>query len=130
MHGTPGEGSMRIRHLFTGDDGQSHFGHLDLPDGFGPAAALPATTVAFAELEPGRSHDYVTSAERHLVINLVGSAELQVGSGETWTFGPGDVLFAEDTTGQGHRSRSLEGHRSIVLVAVADSFDPTPWRVT
>jgi hypothetical protein len=37
-------------------------------------------------------------------------------SGETRTFGPGDVLLVEDTEGLGHSSRSAEGFLAAFVV--------------
>jgi len=37
-------------------------------------------------------------------------------TGETRTFGPGDVLLVEDTTGTGHSSRSATGFTAAVVV--------------
>jgi hypothetical protein len=36
-----------------------------------------------------------------------GSADIETGRGEKRVFKPGDVLLAEDSTGQGHRTRVL-----------------------
>jgi hypothetical protein len=36
------------------------------------------------------------------VITLSGSVDIGIGDGSRMTFHPGDVLLAEDTTGQGH----------------------------
>jgi hypothetical protein len=36
-----------------------------------------------------------------------GKAEIEVGNGEKRVFRKGDVLLAEDLTGQGHRTRVL-----------------------
>jgi hypothetical protein len=44
--------------------------------------------------------------------------ELTVGDGETRRFGPGSVVFVEDTDGQGHQSRAL-GIEDAVWAAVA-----------
>lgn len=36
------------------------------------------------------------------MITLSGSVDIGIGDGSRMTFHPGDVLLAEDTTGQGH----------------------------
>ena len=45
----------------------------------------------------------------HLVVMLSGEAECTVGGdgGETRVFKAGDVMIAEDTTGQGHSARFI-----------------------
>ena len=42
-------------------------------------------------------------------MNLDGPVEITVGSGEKRIFGPGEVFLAEDTDGQGHISRAVDG---------------------
>jgi len=50
-------------------------------------------------------------------VNLTGSVELEVGSGEVRRLGPGSIILAEDTTGQGHISRNVGGEpRSCLFV--------------
>jgi hypothetical protein len=48
---------------------------------------------------------------------LEGTVEIEVGAGTTRRFGPGDILLAEDTTGRGHRSRTVnqQVRRSIFI---------------
>ncbi|MGD9705121.1 MAG: hypothetical protein AB7Q42_13360 [Acidimicrobiia bacterium] len=121
---------MRIHHLFTGDDGRSHFGSLELADhASGGPVSLPATEITFGVFPAGRTHGYTRSPRRHFVVNISGAAELGVGSGETRTIGAGDVVFAEDTSGEGHRSLTGSEPRRVLMVAIPDDFDVTPWRV-
>jgi len=40
---------------------------------------------------------------------LEGSVEIEIGDGSKRLFHCGDILLAEDTTGQGHFSRAVEG---------------------
>lgn len=116
---------MRIQHLFTGDDGQSHFGQVEIPEAH--ALQLPVTSTSLLEFPAGRWHDYVTTAATQLVVNLSGSAELEVGSGERWTIGPGDILLADDTWGQGHRSQTGVTPRRVLLLAIDPEFDMSHW---
>ena len=41
------------------------------------------------------------------MITIDGEAEIEVGSGEKREFRKGDILLAEDPTGQGHQTRVL-----------------------
>ena len=43
---------------------------------------------------------------------------------------PGDLIFAEDTKGKGHITRSLRDTRGFVHVAMPDDFDVTGWKLT
>ena len=40
---------------------------------------------------------------------------------------PGDLIFAEDTTGKGHITRSLRDTRGFVHVAMPEDFDVSGW---
>lgn len=122
---------MRIVRVFTGSDGQSHFEDLDIPEkphrrGF-LTALVPATVMAFREAPTG-GEDYHTSPRRQLVVCLSGKLEVECGDGSQRLFGPGDVLLADDTTGQGHRSRDLEGPRRSMWIGLPDDFDLSAWR--
>jgi hypothetical protein len=48
-----------------------------------------------------------TAPRRQYSITLSGQAEIEVGDGTVARLGPGDVLLAEDLTGQGHIMRVI-----------------------
>ena len=52
--------------------------------------------------------------------------EISCGGGKR-RFGPGDVLFAEDLTGEGHANRELLGPRQSLILPVPDDFDIRRW---
>jgi hypothetical protein len=108
------EGSVRILRIYTGDDDRSHFEDLpvELTDSgpFGRISALmPARGVVFREVDGDYDLDFHNAPRRQLVVNLKGSADIEIGDGSVRRLGPGDILLAEDTTGQGHRSRAVDG---------------------
>ena len=53
--------------------------------------------------------------------------EIECGDGTTRRFGVGDVLLADDTTGQGHISREIEGPRLQVFVSLPADLDLSVW---
>jgi hypothetical protein len=113
---------MDIVRLFTGPDGQSHFEDVsvDLSDygTFGKISEKWAGTgVQFREVTSDYHLDFHVAPRRQLVANLTGSVEIEVGSGERRILGPGSLLLAEDTTGQGHISRNVNGEpRSCLFI--------------
>ena len=116
---------LRITRVYTGDDGESHFEDLEIPlRDRGVIGALsklePATGVVFRETGPEYDFDFHNAPRRQYVVNLKGGVvELEVGDGSTRRLGPGDVLLAEDITGRGHRSRSVDGlPRSSLFVTL------------
>jgi hypothetical protein len=54
------------------------------------------------------------------VVNLTGSVEIEVGDGSRRMFGPGSILLAEDMTGEGHISRSVDDEPRICLFVHLD----------
>ena len=94
--------------LYTGDDGQSCFEDIK-PEmvSMGDSSATPATGISFRNSLPGEFLDWHPAPRRQYIINLEGEVEIGVGDGTIRRFGPGDVMLAEDLTGQGHTTRCV-----------------------
>lgn len=121
---------MEILRVFTGPDGASHFEEVTVElDDWGPAGRISrlwrGSGVQFRAV-PGDYHlDFHTAPRRQLVVNLTGSVEIEVAGGERRVLGPGSVLLAEDTTGQGHISRAVDGEpRTCLFVHLDDEVGP------
>lgn len=118
--------------MYTGDDGQSHFEDLDIPEReteFGwMTEQVPATGAIFRRTPPGGSLDFHTAPRRQFVVILQGAVEIECGDGSVAKLGAGDVLLADDTTGQGHISRETESPRRSIFVPVPDNVDVVRWR--
>lgn len=125
---------MKVTRIYTGDDGQSHFEDLDVPftaSGAGQmTGAIPAATVFFRSTREGGPEvmDFHVAPRRQFVVHTAGRVEIECGDGTRRQFGVGDVLLADDTTGQGHISREIHGPRDQIFVALADSVDTDRWR--
>ncbi len=115
---------MDIVRVFTGPDGQSHFEDVSVDLDAGAAGRIstlwPGAGVQFREVDGDYHIDFHRAPRRQLVVNLTGSVEIEVGSGETRRFGPGSILLAEDTTGQGHISRGVGGEPRTCLFVHLD----------
>ena len=102
---------MKIIRTYTGADQKSHFEDIELafePMGDTETTQLQdATDIVFRRAPAGYFHEWHVAPKRQYVITLSGQWEVEVGDGSRRRFDPGDVLLAEDTTGQGHRSRVL-----------------------
>jgi hypothetical protein len=120
------ERTVKVTRIYTGDDGESHFeDRFIVMHDRGPIGALsvlaPATGVLFRETGPDYDYDFHNAPRRQYVVNLAGGiVEIEVGDGSTRRLGPGDVLLAEDTTGRGHRSRSVDGLPRTCLFVTLD----------
>lgn len=124
---------MNVVRVYTGEDGQSHFEDLEVPlevvTAYGAMSRrVPLSHVVFRETQPSYDLDYHNAPARQFVVTLRGSVEITCGDGTSRLMGPGSILFAEDTDGQGHRSRDVESPRESLFLPVAEGFDTSPWR--
>ena len=122
---------MDIVRIFTGPDGRSHFEDLTvaLDDDRGPGGRLSRLGsgggVQFREVPGDYELDFHTAPRRQLVVNLTGWVEIEGADGETRRLGPGSILLAEDTTGQGHASRNVDGQpRTCLFVHLDEEQGP------
>jgi hypothetical protein len=99
---------MKMLSLISGPDGQSHFSEVDLPemDSYAGRKSVLQTCAGWeiGESRAGAFLDFHVARVPRVLIVLAGALEVGVGSGEVRRFGPGDALYAQDTTGQGHTS--------------------------
>ncbi len=104
---------MKIVRLYTGADNESHFEDIEVElntVGSMQASALqPAHGVMFRTAAPNHLSSYHPAPRRQYVITLAGQVEIETGDGTIRSFGPGDVMLAEDTTGRGHITRVVGG---------------------
>ena len=65
--------------------------------------------------------DWHPAPSRQYVVTLSGESEIELEGGRKLRLGPGHILLAEDTTGQGHISRALgAGDRISLFIPLAD----------
>ena len=101
--------------IYTGADGQSHFEELDAGEGSALfSRVIRATGVVFKNDRPAHILEWHRAPRRQYVITLSGSVDIRIGDGTVRTFGPGDVLLAEDVTGQGHTALPRDWVRAFV----------------
>ncbi len=103
---------MKVTRLYAGPDGESHFQDIDIAlkpgdPGEQLSEKLKATGVIFRETTGGYDLTFHNAPRRQYVITLAGQAEIILGDGTKRTFGPGDIMLAEDTTGHGHITRAV-----------------------
>ena len=117
---------VQVTRIYTGADQQSHFDDVDIAlEDLGMrgriSAPWPADSVLFREVEGDYALDFHTAPRRQLVVNLTGSVDIEIGDGTVRRMGPGSILLAEDTTGQGHISRAVDGApRSCLFIPLRD----------
>ena len=106
--------TMTVVRIYTGPDNRSHFEDVQISlkntgkVGF-ISELMQATGIVFRETGGDYNYDFHTAPRRQYVVNLEGEVEIEVGDGTKRILHSGDVLLAEDTTGQGHISRAVAG---------------------
>src|SRR5205823_14963991 len=79
--------------------------------------------------EPPQVHvqDFHTAPRRQLFFLTSGILEVETSEGARVVFRPGHLIFAEDTAGKGHITRSLRDTRGFVHVVMPEDFDLSAW---
>ncbi|HEV8473154.1 MAG TPA: hypothetical protein VGR82_10300 [Methylomirabilota bacterium] len=103
---------MAIIRIYTGSDGTSHFEDVEpklqaLGDQSESAELLPGSGIVVRRFAPTRTNPWHHAPGRFAVFTLSGAVDIEIGDGTVRRFGPGDVLIAEDLTGQGHGTREV-----------------------
>jgi quercetin dioxygenase-like cupin family protein len=116
--------------VYSGPDGRSHIAQVpmalkpfaDVEGAHGESTPMqPATGISFRFAPPGYVLDWHCAPRRQYSISLSGAAEIEVGDGTVARLGPGDVVLAEDLTGQGHITRVVgDQPRLYALVPLAE----------
>ena len=98
---------MIIR-MYTGDDGRSHFEELEVAEGEARIDELKAgASVSFRRPLQSDLEGFHNAPRRQYVFVLSGEREFGLADGTVRRLCPGDVMLAEDLTGQGHTSRII-----------------------
>lgn len=118
---------MKITTIFTADDKKSYFKEIDRgiesKQPLGDYSKKYSTTgMMFREFRKGANFDWHTAPQPQYIIYLEGKVEVEASGGEKRIFKQGDVLFANDLTGNGHITRTITNGRSII-VTTKDNVD-------
>lgn len=101
----------------TGGDSGQGWGWLSEP--------VAVDRVIFRRVEGGDPPAWHVAPRRQFIVHLVGSVEVQVSDGEVRRFGPGSVVLVEDTWGQGHLTRPVDGEsRTTLFIPLAGDLPP------
>jgi hypothetical protein len=113
---------MKITRLYSDENGESHFQdfEIELKDA-GEIGMLsdnfPVKDIIFRETDGNYDFDFHNAPQRQFIILLDGIIEIKTSLGDTRKFKAGEILLAEDTSGKGHKTRSIDGklRRSIFI---------------
>jgi quercetin dioxygenase-like cupin family protein len=85
------------------------------------STVVPARNVQFRRTNKDYNLDWHPAPARQFVVTLSGESEVELEGGKKIRLGPGNILLAEDTTGQGHISRAIgTGERISLFIPIAD----------
>jgi len=100
--------SVMIVKIYPGDDGKSHFEPVDQKEWQTDWEVDPAKgPINFRCRDPGYFNDLHNASRRQYVITLSGQVDVGIGNGSSLRFGPGDLIFASDLTGEGHSTKTV-----------------------
>ena len=112
---------MKIVRLYTGADQKSRFEEIELKFGGNQKIlttdSRPATSAVFRSVNPGTVLERHPAPRRQYVVALSGSWEIEAANGVVRKFKAGDVMLADDTTGEGHISRVI-GNEPFIFMTV------------
>jgi len=115
-----------VTRLYTGPDGKTKVEELEIPlkprdRGSDASVSLALTTLQVRRTNQNYFLDWHPASRRQLVVTLSGESEIELEGGRKIRLGPGHILLAEDTTGQGHISRAAGSKDRITLdIGLAD----------
>lgn len=100
-----------VTRIITLADGRSAFQDdaIELKDAGEIGLMTPTIATSGISLranDPGYDFDWHPAPARQFILMLTGQVRIEVATGEARTFGPGEVVYVEDTTGTGHKSRN------------------------
>jgi hypothetical protein len=113
-----------VTRIYSDTSGDSHFGdmHVSLREAgiIGNLSdPIDVKSLVFREVTPTYDWDFHTAPARQYIILLDGEIQIETSLGEVRNFKGGDILFVEDTTGKGHRTKNLiEAKRKSLFITV------------
>jgi hypothetical protein len=112
---------VKVTRIYTGPDGKTKLEEYEIPlkgqnRGTELSAPVAVTSLQFRRTTQDYDLDWHPAPRRQYIITLAGESEIELENGRKIRLGAGNILLAEDTTGQGHISRAVPGKDRISLV--------------
>ena len=121
---------VKVTRLYTGPDGKTKVEEYEIPltpqgKGTELSQTVPVKSLQFRRTNKDYDLDWHPAPNRQYVVTLSGESEIELEGGRKLRLGPGHILLAEDTTGQGHISRAVgAGDRVSLFIPLADGAAP------
>ena len=115
-----GESALTLLRTFAHDDGVSDTVEESLPIlTKGPSGRVtaeePITGFQYVVAPATLAYDWHQAPQKQYVLPLTGGMQVENGKGGKHTVHPGDIYRGEDTDGQGHITRALNGQRLSIF---------------
>lgn len=116
--------SFAVTRVYADADGESHFEDIAIPLNDGGeigflSEAQKAGTVIFRKVVQQYDYDFHNAPARQYILLMDGVIEIETSLGDKRTFGAGEVLLVEDTTGKGHKTKNItDAIRSSVFITL------------
>ena len=117
---------VKVTRLYTGSDGKTKIEEYEIPlkpqgKGTDLSPTVGVKSLQFRRTNKDYDLDWHPAPNRQYVVTLSGESEIELEGGRKVRLGPGHILLAEDTTGQGHISRAIgAGDRISLFIPLAD----------
>jgi hypothetical protein len=121
-----GNTPFKVTRLYT-ENGKTKVEEFEVPlktqdAGTDLSDLVTATGVQFRRTNENYNLDWHPASRRQFVVTLSGESEIELEGGRKLRLGPGHILLAEDTTGQGHISRAVgTKDRLSLFITLPDS---------
>ena len=86
----------------------------------------PAARVTVGSIAPGFMYDWHVANQPNILMPIFGTLVVELRDGSRYEFRHGDILFAEDCAGSGHRSGAGPEGQFGVSVQLEKSLCPAP----
>ncbi len=115
----------RLIHIYATPNGDSHVEVVEISNS---AGAIPVTSMTASAYERNgtRAEDWHTAPRKQFAINLTGTLEVEVTGGIRQEIGQGDLVYLEDTFGQGHVTR-VKTSVTNMFIHVDQDWDMLAW---
>jgi hypothetical protein len=121
-----GNTPFKVTRLYT-ENGKTKVEEFEVPlkmqdAGTDLSELVTATGMQFRRTNQNYNLDWHPASRRQFVVTLSGESEIELEGGRKLRLGPGHILLAEDTTGQGHISRAVGSKdRLSLFITLPDS---------
>jgi len=122
---------MKVTRLYTGPDSKTKVEEYDVPlksqgGGIELSETVRVESLQFRRTNQDYNLDWHPASRRQFVVTLgPGASEIELEGGRKLRLGPGHILLAEDTTGQGHITRAVGSEERIsLIITLADGAKP------